>query len=65
MTEVARISPQEAEKKTTSGQALLVCAYASDAKFAKNQLRGAISLNAFQDRAANLPKDQEIIFYCN
>ncbi|MEN8142047.1 MAG: ArsR family transcriptional regulator [Thermodesulfobacteriota bacterium] len=64
MTEVARISPQETKEKVTSGTALLVCAYASKAKFAENHLEGAISLTDFQARANHLPKEQEIIFYC-
>ena len=64
MTEVTRISPQETKEKATSGKALLVCAYASDAKFADNHLAGAISLADFQGKADTLPKEQEIIFYC-
>ena len=64
MTEICRISPKETKEKTTSGRALLVCAYASDAKFADNHLEGAISLADFQARADKLPRDQEIIFYC-
>lgn len=64
MTEVARISPQKAKEQVNSGKALLVCAYASDAKFTDNHLEGAISLGDFQSRADNLAKDQEIIFYC-
>lgn len=64
MTEIARIAPQETKEKVTSGIALLVCAYASDAKFADNHLEGAISLADFQVRADQLARDQEIIFYC-
>lgn len=64
MTEVARISPQETKEKVTSGEALLVCAYASDLKFTANHLEGAISLADFQARVTQLPRGQEIIFYC-
>ena len=64
MTEVLRISPRETKEKVTSGAALLVCAYASDAKFAENHLEGAISLADFQARVDQLARDQEIIFYC-
>ncbi len=64
MSEPIRISPNEARKKVTSGQALLVCAYDDPAKFKKNHLEGALS---FSDLLAKLPalvKGQEIIFYC-
>ncbi len=65
MTEVTRISPQETKEKVTSGTALLVCAYADDAKFGQYHLAGAISLADFQARATTLAKGQEIIFYCS
>ena len=64
MSNVIRIGPKEAREKTVSGNALLVCAYASAAKFADNHLEGAISLADFQAKADQLPKEQEIIFYC-
>jgi rhodanese-related sulfurtransferase len=64
MSNVIRVSPGEAKQKVTSGAALLVCAYASDAKFAENHLEGAISLTDLQARSDQLSRDQEIIFYC-
>jgi hypothetical protein len=64
MTEIARITPEETKERVTAGKTLLVCAYASDAKFADNHLEGAISLADFQARADQLARDQEIIFYC-
>ena len=64
MSNVIRVSPGEAKQKVTSGAALLVCAYASDAKFAENHLEGAISFADLQARSDQLAKDQEIIFYC-
>ena len=65
MSEATRISQQETRQKVLAGQALLVCAYADDAKFARYHLEGAIPLSALQVRLGGLPKDQEIIFYCN
>lgn len=64
MQEPVRISPQEARQKTTSGSALLVCAYDNEEKCSNNHLQGAIFLSEFQSRLPSLPKDQEIIFYC-
>jgi len=65
MSDAVRILPQEAREKVRSGQAVLVCAYADDAKFARYHLEGAIPLSAFQATVGELAKDLEIIFYCN
>ncbi|MDH3776644.1 MAG: hypothetical protein OER59_06260 [Desulfobulbaceae bacterium] len=65
MSEAIRISQEETRQKVLGGQALLVCAYADDAKFARYQLEGAISLSALQALLGELSKDQDIIFYCN
>ena len=65
MPEVIRISPEEALPKMLAGRALLVCAYADNAKFSRYRLEGAIPLSALQDQIGKLPRDQEIIFYCN
>ena len=64
MTEPIRISPQTAREQITSGLALLVCAYDNEKKFNANHLEGAISFADFRTRLSNLPKDQNIIFYC-
>jgi len=64
MTEPIRISPQTAREKTTSGQALLICAYNDEKKFNANHLEGAISFADFRTRLPSLPKDQKLIFYC-
>jgi len=64
MTEVTRIDVQETKEKLATGQALLVCAYDNDDKFAKFHLDGAISLAALLKKSESLPIDQEIIFYC-
>ena len=65
MSEAIRISQEETRQKELGGQALLVCAYADDAKFARYQLEGAIPLSALQALLGELSKDQDIIFYCN
>ncbi len=64
MAEVQRISVQEARRKATSNQALLVCAYDDEAKYSKINLKGSISFSSFQSGLPSLPKNQEIIFYC-
>jgi hypothetical protein len=64
MAEIERISVADARAKLQANQALLVCAYADEAKFNAARLEGAISLASFEGRAATLPKTQEIIFYC-
>jgi hypothetical protein len=62
--EVTRISPQDAYTQVSSGQALLVCAYANEKVCSTMMLEGAISLQEFESRLAGLKKDQPIIFYC-
>ena len=63
MPEPIRISAEEAQRKVTSGKALLVCAYDNDDKFGRMHLQDATSLREFKSRLPDLPKDQEIIFY--
>lgn len=65
MSEAIRISQEETRQKVLGGQALLVCAYADDAKFARYHLEGAIPLSALQALLGELSKDQDIVFYCN
>ena len=64
MSEVTRIDVQETSNKVAGGQALLVCAYDNDQKFAQYRLEGAISLAELREKSGDLAKDQEIIFYC-
>lgn len=64
MAEAKRISVSAAYPKVKSGKALLVCAYADEAKFQAMRLEGALSLKELEGRLAKLSKDQEIIFYC-
>jgi hypothetical protein len=60
-----RISPQDTHRQVTSGQAILVCAYADENTCNTMMLQGAISLKEFESRLPNLQKDQPIIFYCS
>jgi len=62
--DVQRISVGDARRKVQANQALLVCAYEDDAKCRMVNLEGSIPLTSFQSRAAALPKNQEIIFFC-
>ncbi len=64
MTDVPRIDVREAKGKVEAGQALLVCAYDNNDKFARNHLDGAISFAELLKKSESLPMDQEIIFYC-
>lgn len=59
-----RIDVQEARRKVSAGDALLVCAYDEEAKCDRIRLEGAISLKQLDARSATIPKDREIIFYC-
>ena len=65
MSEVERIATEKAREQVSMGKALLVCAYDSDEKFAKYHLEGATSLSGFRKKIDAMPKEQEIIFYCN
>jgi hypothetical protein len=58
-----RIGPEEVRRKLQLGQALLVCAYESDAKFRQAALDGAVSVSDFETRKESLPHDFEIVFY--
>jgi hypothetical protein len=64
MEPIERIGVDEAHSKLQGQQALLVCAYEDDAKCKALHLDGSTSLTSFQSKAASLPKNQEIIFYC-
>jgi hypothetical protein len=63
MTEPVRIPAEEARRKVTSGEAILVCAYEDEEKFRKMHLQDAISLQEFKTRLPALSREQEIIFY--
>lgn len=64
MTTPERLTPQEIYPKVQSGKALLVCAYADEAKCRSMQLEGSLTFQEFQAKLPVLPKEQEIVFYC-
>lgn len=64
MSELIVITADDAYLKAKSGEALLVCAYEDDERFAKFNVEGAISFKEFAAMIPELPKDREIIFYC-
>jgi hypothetical protein len=64
MADITRIPVDEARRKITAGQALLVCAYEDEAKCRMLNLDGSISLTSFESKVGSLPKTQEVIFYC-
>ena len=64
MSEVSRITPQEAHAKVSAGTSLLVCAYEDPERFSTMRLEGAISIQEFRAKRATLPREQQIIFYC-
>jgi hypothetical protein len=61
--QVERVEVERAREAVEAGRALLVCAY-DDAKCARMRLGGSITVRELEQRAASLPKNQEIIFYC-
>jgi hypothetical protein len=63
MADIVRVGVEEARRKVTAGQALLVCAYEDEAKCRMLNLDGSISLSSFESRVGSLPKSREIIFY--
>jgi hypothetical protein len=63
MSAPKRVSAEDVHGKLQSGQALLVCAYESDAKFRQTALDGAIPFSEFERRKSSLPRDFEIVFY--
>jgi len=64
MADIERVSVGDARRKVDANEALLVCAYADEAKCRMVNLKGAISLKSFGEHAGALAKTQEIIFYC-
>lgn len=63
MIEPVRITAEEAHRKVTSGEALLVCAYEDEKKFRSMHLQDALSLQEFKTRLPALSKKRQIIFY--
>lgn len=61
-----RIDVKTAREHLDSDEgALLVCGYDDAEKFEDNHLEGALSLDGLRAQEENLPKDREIIFYCD
>ncbi len=63
MTDVPRITAEEAHRELQSGTALLVCAYADVAKCNQMRLQGAMPLAELERRRPTLSKSQRIVFY--
>lgn len=59
------ISATKARNEIEHTDALLVCAYGSQEKFAANHLHGAISLEDLKAREPDLADERELIFYCH
>jgi rhodanese-related sulfurtransferase len=59
-----KIDVQQAKQNVEKSDALLVCAYDSEDKFAANHLQGAISLDDLREREDQLSQQRELIFYC-
>jgi hypothetical protein len=52
----------EAAREHTAAGAWLICAYDDDRKCAQVALEGSIPLSTLRSR--EVPRDQELIFYC-
>ena len=63
--DIPRIEPTVAHQHASEGDALIVCAYDDEKKCDDLGVSGAISLHEFEDRAEDLDRGREIIFYCN
>ena len=61
---IRNISASDARNDSLAG-AVKVCAYENTEMFKTNHLLGAISFQSFKELAPSLPKDREIIFYCD
>jgi hypothetical protein len=63
MSDIERVSPEEAREKVQSDSALLVCAYHDDEKYRNMRLDGSIAHSQFNSGISGIAKDREIIFY--
>lgn len=64
MSNVERVLAVEIRPRVQTGDALLICAYKSDDKFASYHLEGAVSFSEFQLMVPTLEKNKELVFYC-
>jgi len=60
----SRINAEEVYTKVKTNDALLVCAYESDEKYAQSNIDGSIPFSKFMGMLPSMPKTQEIIFFC-
>lgn len=63
MSEVVRVSPNEAKGLIAEQGALLVTAYESGFKFDAVAIEGAMAIDTFRSKEAEVAKDSNIIFY--
>lgn len=61
---VERISPAAAKSAVEEEDAVMVCAYDDD-HCKPMQINGTLLRGEFEAKLPQMPKDQEIIFYCN
>jgi hypothetical protein len=64
MSEAKRISIEEARRKVQGGEALFVCAYDSEEMCGGIRLEKAMTMGEFNSRLSEIPKEKELIFYC-
>ena len=64
--QVPRISAEVLKKRLDSGESILIVDSRSPGEFQTRHIAGAISVpyGEVESRLAELPKDQEIVFYC-
>ena len=63
--DIPRIEPTVAHQHASEGDALIVCAYDDEQKCDDLGVADAMPLTEFEDRAEDLDRRREIIFYCN
>jgi len=59
------ISAHDAKLNLSRGNSVLVCAYMEDQKFTNIKISGALSFRDFACSTRAIPKDKQIIFYCD
>lgn len=62
---VERIDVETTRRKVAEGQALLVCADADEERARALRVDGAVTLAELKERRRDLPRDLELVFYCN
>jgi rhodanese-related sulfurtransferase len=60
----SKMDVKQARHDVEVSDALLVCAYDSEEKFASNRLQGAIPMDELRAIEEELSKQRELIFYC-